>query len=328
MTGQVGVVVIGRDEGQRLYQCLESVTAANRHVIYVDSGSTDGSLFLARKFRIDIIELDPSIPFTAARARNAGLNRLRQIGPHVPFVQFVDGDCTVDKGWISTATKHLISHPNVVAVCGRRREFHSDKSIYNRLCDLEWNTPIGLADACGGDAMYRVNALTTVGGFRESMIAGEEPELCLRLRRAGGIIERIECEMTTHDAAMTRFGQWWKRAVRAGHAYAEGAHLSKNDPVGLWRHEVQSTWFWGLLLPILAIVPAWWTYGWSLLFLLAYPVLWFRIRHIHKRWDYATFCVIAKFAHLHGMLRYYLTFVFGRRRRLIEYKTSMVSQPS
>lgn len=327
MTAQVGVVVIGRNEGDRLRQCLQSVLSTHRVVVYVDSGSTDGSSDVARSLGADVVNLDLSIPFTAARARNAGLERLQQLTTAI-FVQFVDGDCTVDSNWISIAVAYLETHPNVVAVCGRRREHFPERSVYNRLCDLEWNTPVGPAGACGGDALFRVDALSAVGAFRESMIAGEEPELCLRLRRAGGSIERLDHDMTLHDAAMNRFGQWWRRAVRAGHAYAEGAHLSKSDPQGLWRREARSTWFWALLLPLLAVVPAWWTHGWSLLLLVGYLVLWTRIAIRYRRIDYATFCVIAKFAHFQGMLRYYCSRFFGRRSRLIEYKTPMVSPAS
>lgn len=337
-TGQIGVVIIGRNEGDRLRHCLQSVIANDRPVVYVDSGSTDGSPDLATRMGADVVSLDMTIQFTAARARNAGVSRLRETCPHLIVVQFVDGDCEVNQSWIDTAVVHLNNHPNLVAVCGRRRERFPRQSVYNRLCDLEWDTPVGRAEACGGDAMFRADALTRVGGFRDSMIAGEEPELCLRLRQAGGAIERIDHEMTLHDAAMTRFGQWWKRAVRAGHAYAEGAFLSRHDQRGLWRRESRSTWVWSLV-PLLLVAMSWYWLGWwSLGWLLLYPLLWVRIwwqaRKRMKLGDaalYATFCVIAKFAHLQGMLRFHSTRFLGRRSQLIEYKSAnppMVGQPS
>ena len=86
------------------------------------------------------------------------------------------------------------------------------------MCIRDRDTPIGPARACGGDALMLYAAVQAVGGYRDSLIAGEEPELCLRLRQAGGEVWRIDAEMTLHDAALLRFGQWWRRTRRAGHA--------------------------------------------------------------------------------------------------------------
>ena len=319
----VGVVIIGRNEGERLRRCLESVSGNNCVIVYVDSGSTDGSIALAESLGAIVVILDQSIPFTAARARNAGWRRLIEIAPEVEFVQFVDGDCEVNANWIDIAVATLRQHPETTVVCGRRRERFPDASVYNRLCDLEWDTPIGPADACGGDALMRIGPLKAVGGFRDDMIAGEEPELCLRLRQHGGQILRIDQEMTLHDAAMTTFRQWWTRAVRAGHAYAEGATLARCQSPGLWQREERSIWFWGIVLPTIALTFAWWTRGLSLLLLTAYIALWLRVFVRTRRRHaglYATFCVIAKFAHTIGMGRYYRHRLFGRRSRLIEYK--------
>lgn len=199
MVQQIGVVAIGRNEGNRLKECLLSVLGEGITVVYVDSGSTDGSVALARSLNVHVVELDLSIGFTAARARNAGFEHLLQVNPSIEFVQFVDGDCRVVQGWLQRAANEMVAHPEVVVVCGRRREEFPQNSIYNRLCDIEWDTPVGEAKACGGDAMMRVSALKQVGGFNPSLIAGEEPELCVRLRQNGGKIMRINAEMTCHS---------------------------------------------------------------------------------------------------------------------------------
>ena len=155
---QPGIVAIGRNEGERLRRCLESVVGRGHAVVYVDSGSTDGSVERARSFGAEVVELDLSVPFTAARARNAGFARLEQVAPDVALVQFVDGDCEVAPGWLDLARAMLDERPDVAVVAGRRRERHRDDTPYNRLADLEWDTPIGEAAACGGDAMIRVKA--------------------------------------------------------------------------------------------------------------------------------------------------------------------------
>jgi GT2 family glycosyltransferase len=328
VVSEIGVVVIGRNEGERLRRCLDSVGDQDRVVVYVDSGSTDGSVGLARSRKVEVVELDLSIPFTAARARNEGFERLLQAGPQTAFVQFVDGDCEIVPGWLERARQELEARPDAAVVCGRRRERFPEASVYNRLCDMEWDTPVGEADACGGDALVRVEPFRAVGGYRAALIAGEEPELCLRLRTAGWKILRIDAEMVLHDAAMTRFGQWWRRSVRAGHAFAEVSWLYRSAPLRLWVRETRSNWFWGLFVPVVALGAAWWTYGLSLLLLLGYPLLAFRVyRGRRRRGDaphpafwYSVFLVLGKFAQVVGQIRYHRHRLLSRQSVLIEYK--------
>ncbi|MBL8798381.1 MAG: glycosyltransferase family 2 protein [Planctomycetia bacterium] len=335
--GQLGVVAIGRNEGERLQRCLESLAGRAGVIVYVDSGSTDGSAEMARSRGVEVVPLDLSIPFTAARARNEGFQRLLQVEPAVEFVQFVDGDCEIAADWLETAQRELTARPDVAVVCGRRRERFPTASAYNRLCDMEWNTPIGEAEACGGDALMRVAPLKELGGYRASLIAGEEPELCLRLRQAGWKIVRLDAEMTLHDAAMTQFGQWWKRNLRAGHAFAEVAWLHRHDNLRMWQREVRGNFIWGLLVPVLAFLLAPCTYGASLLLLLLYPVQVYRIfRHRKRQGDstdaalsYAVFCVLGKFPQVSGQVQFHKNRLFGQQSALIEYKqpTAPVGEP-
>src|SRR5947209_19431049 len=101
--GKVGVVAVGRNEGERLRRCLASLQGQSAALVYVDSGSTDGSVAVARSFGASVVELDTSVPFTAARARNAGFDRLMAEHPDLAYVQFVDGDCEVDPDWVGRA---------------------------------------------------------------------------------------------------------------------------------------------------------------------------------------------------------------------------------
>lgn len=325
---RVGLVAIGRNEGERLRQCLDSVVGKVERIVYVDSGSTDGSVELARELGVDVVELDLSIPFTAARARNSGVAHLLQASPQTEFIQFVDGDCEVAPGWLDYALAQLDANPNVAVVCGRRRERFPEQSLYNRLCDIEWDTPIGEAKACGGDSMMRVAAFQQAGGFNSTLIAGEEPELCVRIRQNGWKILRLDAEMTRHDAQMRRFGQWWKRMLRGGHAFAEGAWLHGQTPERHWVKESRSIWLWGLLVPLLALGMAWPTKGLSLLLLGGYPLMAYRInRYMQQQglpakdaWLYGLFCMLAKFPQLQGQLQFHLNRLLGRRNVLVEYK--------
>jgi GT2 family glycosyltransferase len=324
---KVGVVVIGRNEGARLVRCLRSVVGTDAAVVYVDSGSSDQSVETARSLGAEVIELDLKIPFTAARARNAGFEHLISSHSEIEFVQFVDGDCEVVAGWIKRAPEEIRAKTQAAVVCGRRRERFPDTSIYNAMCDIEWDTPIGESAWCGGDAMMRADALRQVNGFNPSVIAGEEPELCFRLRQRGWKIFRIDAEMTLHDAAMTRFGQWWKRSVRAGHAYAELCAMHAHEsPERYFAREVRSNWFWGLILPLIAIGLAWPTHGWSLLLLLGYLLLAARIHSaIGNRKSataaYTFFTVLGKFPQALGQAKFALDRWRGRTSKVIEYKS-------
>lgn len=324
---QIAAVAIGRNEGPRLQRCLASLVGRVGQIVYVDSGSTDASVAMARAVGVEVVELDTSVPFTAARARNAGVARL---SGDCAYVQFVDGDCEIVEGWLAAAKAALDGRSDLAVVCGRRRERFPAASVYNRIADIEWNTPVGEARACGGDAMMRLAAFRAVGGFNDSLICGEEPELCVRLRAAGWKVHRLDAEMTLHDAAMTRFSQWWKRAVRGGWAYAQGAAMHGRPPERHNVREHRSVWLWGLGLPLAAVGLAWPTKGLSLLLLLAYPAQMLRIWRASRRLGmspadaraWAWSCTLGKFPQMVGQCRYWLHRLRGpgRRARLIEYK--------
>jgi GT2 family glycosyltransferase len=328
MTHRLGIVAIGRNEGERLRACLRSVVGENRVVVYVDSGSTDGSVGMARSMGADVVELDLSTPFTAARARNEGFARVMKIDPNVELVQFIDGDCEVVASWLDRAADELNKDAKLAVVCGRRRERHPEATVYNRLCDMEWDTPIGDAKACGGDAMIRASAFRDVNGYDPSVIAGEEPEMCVRLRQRSWTIRRINAEMTLHDAAMTRFGQWWKRNLRAGHAAAEGYAMHGAPPERHGAHRVRSNWIYGIVLPLIVLALAWPTRGISLALLLAYPLLAWRVAGHERRQGrsprdaqlYGFFVALGKFPQAIGQARYHWGRMAGHRSGLIEYK--------
>ncbi|HSM81468.1 MAG TPA: glycosyltransferase [Nodosilinea sp.] len=328
---QIGVVTIGRNEGERLVRCLKSLQAsvpAGSPIVYVDSGSTDGSVAKAREMGVEVVELDMSVPFTMARGRNTGFRYLIEHFPALTYVQFVDGDCELCADWLDQAVAALTQDSDLAIVCGRRRERFPDASIYNRLADMEWNTPVGEAKACGGDMLARVAAIQAVGGYNPKLICGEEPEMCIRLRQKGWKIWRIDADMTLHDAAMTRFGQWWKRSIRGGWAVAEGNALYGQSPEAYMVKEAKSGWLWGAIIPAMAIALSWPTRGLSLLLLLGYPLLGWKIYRYrlgqgdvpgHARL-YAFLCTLSKFPQAVGQGRYWLTRWRRQPATLIEYK--------
>lgn len=321
----VAVIVIGRNEGQRLLACFQSLLAQTSRIIYVDSGSTDQSVAAAESLGITVVALDMSIPFTAARARNTGFERLQQLYPDCGLVQFIDGDCLVSANWLPQAIDFLNTNDQVAVVCGRRKEIAPEQSIYNWLCDIEWDTPIGQTKACGGDALMRVPAFKAVGGFNSALIAGEEPELCVRLRQAGWLIWRIDAQMTQHDAAMYRFSQWWQRAKRAGYAFAQGADLHGQAPELHWVAERNRARIWAGIIPACILI-AFFIQPWlAVVLILLYPLQIVRLSlnyapPYQKALRRAFFLVIGKFAELHGQLTFLWRKYIRQSIALIEYK--------
>jgi GT2 family glycosyltransferase len=320
-----GGIAIGRNEGMRLRRCLQSLSMQAAIVVYVDSGSADGSAQWARDYGVDVVDLDLGLPFTAARARNAGFKRLRKIAPDLSYVQFVDGDCELIEGWPRHAISFMEAHEEIGAVAGYRRELFPERSIYNWLCDHEWNGPAGEVSACGGDVMLRASAFEEVGGFRDDLIAGEEPELCVRLRAAGWKIWRLDTEMTLHDAAILRLAQWWRRTLRCGYAFAQGAYLHGEPPEFHRVRESRRAWLWGIWLPLacLAIGVGFGPWGWAAWLIYPLQILRQTLRNrgpLGDRAVLALFQVLARFPEGWGQIKFMHDRLLGRQTRLIEYK--------
>ena len=270
MSARVGIVVIGRNEGDRLGACLAAALEGGMPVIYADSASSDGSVGRAQAVGATVVVLDPARPMNAARGRREGAERLFADHPAIDYVQFLDGDCIVQSGWIDAARAFLDDHADVAAVCGRRFEAFPEASFYNRLCDAEWNTPVGEVAAVGGDALMRASAYRAVGGFDPSILAGEEPELCDRLRAAGWKIWRIDAPMTEHDMAMTSLNQWLARSRRGGIGYAQVWRLTRGR---LFARQLRSALLWVIGVPsvglALAVIGGW---PWLIMIPLIYAV--------------------------------------------------------
>ena len=333
-TTSLGMVIIGRNEGERLARCLESVSGIPNRV-YVDSGSTDGSVALARQTGAAVVELSMPPQFTAARARNAGLARLLASNPELEFVQMVDGDCEVYAGWIDSALSVLKAEPDLALVFGLRRERYPERSIYNALCEVEWDSPVGESPGCGGDALFRVAALRQVDFYNPAMIAGEDTELSMRLRKKGWRLRRIGPEMTLHDADIIRFGQWWRRVRRSGHGYGEMAFLHPDARNPNWPRTVRSIFAWGGIMPALWLIAL-------LLALLSNPLWWIGVGFLSVPWPLrmaqlavrqrrlglsaklawasGVLMMVGKLPQFLGLVGFHFDRLSGRASRLIEYK--------
>jgi acetyltransferase-like isoleucine patch superfamily enzyme len=87
--------------------------------------------------------------------------------------------------------------------------------------------------------LVRRDALAQVDGFDPNLKAGEEPEMCSRLRATGWVIEHIDEPMTGHDLAIRTWKAYWLRAKRSGMAYAEIAHKMQKKGDLMWQNEAK-----------------------------------------------------------------------------------------
>lgn len=332
MTATIAAVVIGRNEGERLKRSLASVQEQVGRIVYVDSGSSDDSVAFARSLGIEVVELDRSAPFTAARGRNAGAMALHHSGDIPDYIQFIDGDCLLVQGWIAAGLAHLEARPDLGIVTGWRSEIHRDASVYNAICDFEWHRPAGPIDACGGDMMVRAQAFFDLDGFNPQVIAAEDDEFCVRMRKSGLGIERLPLSMTRHDAAMTRFSEWWRRAVRSGHGFAQVGHLHPDH----FRAERRRVWLYGLVLPLIALAGLVLALSGAVLSgllvviaaMTGYELSWLRtvqglIRAglpAREAMHHALYLSLSKFPNFLGMLTYYWRRWQRRDMNIIEYK--------
>ena len=319
----VGVVIIGRNEGSRLVDCLDSLSEFTPKVVYVDSASTDNSIAEAKNRGAHVVSLDMTKAFTAARARNAGFDAITSLFPDIKYVQFVDGDCEVLSGWIHQALIFLENNQQVAVVNGVLNERFPNQSIYNFLCDAEWKLSKGEIKYCGGNALMRADVFKAMGGFLPNLIAGEEPELCVRLRKCGWKIWHLEEQMMLHDANITSFFQWWKRTIRAGYAYAEGSSMHGAHPERHWVAESRRAWLWGFTIPVMIVVVCFFSWKLSMLMTLVYPLQIARLamkNKSHKNWQQAFFLVLGKFAEMIGQLKFFKQKYLKEEISLIEYK--------
>ncbi|WP_244490477.1 glycosyltransferase [Rhizobium sp. Root708] len=315
----VGIVAIGRNEGQRLVDCLVSLKSRVPRIVYVDSGSKDGSVERARDLGAIAVALDDSLPFTAARGRNRGLETLIEQWPDLKFVQFIDGDCQLQEGWLERARSFLVANSTAVAAYGNRREKFPERTLYNALVDRDWKGRPGEIYGCGGDVMMRISALRDVGGYRDWLIAGEESEMCVRLREKGWRIWRLDGEMSRHDVDMHSFKQWWRRSVRGGHAFAQVSYLHRKSACAIWKKDVARIVFWACCLPLTALA----TMDPSLLILYPLQIIrqaWREGLFRRESWRNALFDSLIKFAEMQGVFKFYANLLAGRLQTIIEYK--------
>ena len=193
-------VVIPNWNGARwLPGCLDSLAAQTlqpAEVIVVDNGSSDGSVELARSRGARVIELGRNTGF--AVAANRGIE-----AASAPLVALVNTDVELEPDWLARMVAALEAHAGAASVACKMLDLHDHSQVYDagdilrrdgaceqrgrfRRDDGRYDSPGEIFAACAGAALYRREAVLSVGGFDERFFAYlEDVDLGLRLRLAG-----------------------------------------------------------------------------------------------------------------------------------------------
>ena len=232
----IDCVLIGVNCSKTVGSCIASILSANYpnqklHLYYVDGGSTDNSIAIAKQDKnVTIVALNLEYP-TPGAGRNEGWKLGRSA-----FVQFLDSDTLLDAEWLSKAVIAM-DDKQVGAVLGFRKEMYPEHSVYNWIGDIEWGRAVGKSDCFGGDVLIRRQALEKTGGYDEILVGGEDPELSRRVIRAGWEIIRLDALMTKHDLAMKTIKQYLRRSFRSGYGFAAVRNREAKAGTTFWKYD-------------------------------------------------------------------------------------------
>lgn len=242
----ISVVIIGLNASVHIQSCIESVFACNYpqeqiEIIYVDGGSSDQSVALAKVYdQVKVIELNSDRP-SPGKGRNVGLSYASH-----NYVQFLDSDTQLDSNWLAQAVG-ILKNSEIASVSGNLDEVFPEKNFYHRVANLEWcnKTYEGYSQTFGGIVLVKKNLVEELGGYDENTHVGEDPDLSFRMHLKGYRHYELAIPMVEHDINMTSFKRYMKRCIRSGYGYAL---------LGLrYRHTKEKLWFDKLLKRILRV---------------------------------------------------------------------------
>ncbi len=148
-------------------------------LIVVDNGSTDQTASVARETGARVI-VEPRRG--RAFARNAGIRAANS-----EFVVFVDADCCPEQDWLARLLEPF-ENARVGCVAGEISIIGSSTSLGDYLEEknylsqqVNFQHPF-LPFAATGNVAFRMQALEHVGGFDETLIDGEDADLCWRMQ--------------------------------------------------------------------------------------------------------------------------------------------------
>lgn len=219
----VTVVIPVRDNASGLTRLVAALRGLR--VVIVDDGSTvpvAESDFAGMRCDVHVLRHDRSKG--PAAARNAGLAVCT-----TDLVAFLDSDVVPRKGWLEALLGHFCD-PAVALVAPRIVALYQSDSVVARYEAVRSSLDLGLREAPVvpfGTVSYvpsaaiicRRSALLEVGGFDESLVSGEDVDLCWRLNEAGARLRYEPIAMVAHDHR-TELRKWFARKTFYGSSAA------------------------------------------------------------------------------------------------------------
>jgi len=240
---EVGVVVAG---GGSAIETTIRAAGDEGPVIYVAQAADQEIAAAAGRAGAEALMIADRA-LSPGRARNAGYRELKKQRPNLRYVQFVEAGFVLDPAWLAAARRFMDRRPEVAVIEGwasspARRPAGATES--------------GEVEITGPTAFVRASAFESAGGFRGDLIVNETADLCIRLRRRGAHIWRLDAPMGVRGLAPAKTRDWWARAARRGFDYAHGADLHGAPPEELYSAEQWRAILWGAIVPLLMIVIA------------------------------------------------------------------------
>ena len=211
--GLVSVIVPVYNADATLRRALDSVLAqthARHEVLVVDDCSRDASWSTIRDYALADARVRP-----LRLARNSGVAAARNAGLRETSgdrVVFLDADDRLLPTALEVGAAALERRPQVAFVSGASRDIGDDGAVLpgkRQPLVTQDHYPRLLEDCfiwSGSSIVYRRTALETVGGFDESLSAGDDYDLYLRLARRFPVFchETVVTEYRRHGTNTTR----------------------------------------------------------------------------------------------------------------------------
>lgn len=265
---KISFVVKTYNEEKKIAACLESIFEAVKHVenlyeiIVADSNSGDNTAQIAAKYPVKVVQ------FVHPEDRGCGAGvQLGYQHSAGDLVFFLDGDMTLEPGFLPAAIQALAQNPKLGGVAGLMREVAIRNSFDAMRVQTGASATAREERWLNGGGIYRRAAIETAGGYaaNRNLKGWEEAELGMRLRSAGWSLQRINVAATVHDGHAS--GTWtlivrhWKSKRLMANGVLIHSALGQRwqlQAIKLLAHPIGVVVFWLIAMPLALVADRTW----------------------------------------------------------------------